>query len=177
MPSLEDVYPSFSMPDAGGDKGTLHSYIPVYSEYVTADTSSLLEVGVWEGHSLAMWEKYLPGARVEGIDVNLRRVKYPVTVHHGNATVKADVDRLIGDTVWDVIVDDGSHKVRDQVATFDLLWPKVSEGGKYFVEDVAGDAELQALTKHLENVGVSFVVWDLRSIKGRFDDILVMVEK
>ncbi len=174
---LEDVYPGFSMPDAGGDKGTLHSYIPVYSEYVTTDTRSLLEVGVWEGHSLAMWEKYLPGARVEGIDVNLRRVKYPVTVHHGNATVRADVDRLIGDTVWDVIIDDGSHKVRDQVATFDLLWSKVSEGGKYFVEDVAGDAELQALTKHLENVGVSFVVWDLRSMKGRFDDILVMVEK
>jgi len=177
VPSLEDIYPDFSMPDAGGDKGTLHSYIPVYSEYVTADTRSLLEVGVWEGHSLAMWEKYLPGARVEGIDVNLRRVKYPVTVHHGNATVRADVDRLIGDTVWDVIIDDGSHKVRDQVATFDLLWSKVSDGGKYFVEDVAGDAELHALTKHLESVGVSFVVWDLRSMKGRFDDILVMVEK
>ena len=42
---------------------------------------------------------------------------------------------------------------------------------------MAGDAELHALTKHLENVGVSFVVWDLRSMKGRFDDILVMVEK
>lgn len=36
----------------------------------------------------------------------------------------------------DLIVDDGSHRMRDQEATLALLWPHLAAGGVYIIEDV-----------------------------------------
>jgi len=174
---LEDVYPDYSAPHAGGDKGTEHSYIPIYSKHVPQTTRSILEVGVWEGHSLAMWQAYLPHARVTGMDITDRRLKFDVDCLVGNATSREDVDRLIGFDIFDVIIDDGSHKVDDQIRTFDLLWPRLAKGGRFFIEDVAGTRERQKLEQVFESRNLFYTVWDLRHVKDRFDDILIMVEK
>ena len=37
---------------------------------------------------------------------------------------------------FDVIIDDGSHKMRDQEATLRALWPRLNEGGIYIIEDI-----------------------------------------
>jgi len=174
---LEDIYPKYSMPDAGGDKGTLHSYIPVYSAEISPNVGSLLEIGVWQGHSLAMWEEYLPHALIVGMDTTLHRVKFDVNVVQGDATKPAAVEQLFEGSEWDVIIDDGSHRVDDQLASFELLWPKVSIGGKYFIEDIAGPGSLALIERTLSYRQLDYRVWDLRDVKGRFDDILVMVTK
>ena len=36
----------------------------------------------------------------------------------------------------DVIIDDGSHQTKDQLLTFQLLFPLLKDFGYYFVEDV-----------------------------------------
>lgn len=36
----------------------------------------------------------------------------------------------------DIVLDDGSHRASDQRATFDALFPLVSSGGMYVIEDV-----------------------------------------
>lgn len=36
----------------------------------------------------------------------------------------------------DIILDDGSHRLRDQEATLRILWPRLSPGGYYIVEDL-----------------------------------------
>ena len=37
---------------------------------------------------------------------------------------------------FDIVIDDGSHWYRDQSVSLDVLWPALSEGGVYLVEDV-----------------------------------------
>lgn len=171
---LEDIYPKYSLPDKGGDKGTQHSYIEIYSKYISPDTKSLLEVGVWEGHSLAMWQDYLPQARVLGIDIAVYRVKFEVEVLHVDATVRGQLDQALGDETFDVIIDDGSHRVHDQIASFEHLFERVNPGGVYFIEDVAGPDALRVLSKHLDSKRIDYTQYDLRALKDRFDDILIM---
>jgi hypothetical protein len=45
---------------------------------------------------------------------------------------------------FDLIVDDGSHRVRDQQVTAETLLPYLAPGGLYIIEDVNGD-ELSGL--------------------------------
>ena len=36
---------------------------------------------------------------------------------------------------FDIIIDDGGHKMNQQIASFNALWPRLSDGGLYVVED------------------------------------------
>lgn len=169
------------MADGGGDKGTAHSYIEVYSrEIPAAERKSLLEVGVWAGHSLKMWADYLPGSRIVGLDVDLSRLTFDVDgfeVLLCDATKQVDVkDKVSG--LFDYIVDDGSHKLEDQVTAFYNLWSYLAVGGKYFIEDVLNVEVAESLAgKMFTFTGFPVRVYDLTAVKGRSDDILVQITK
>jgi len=174
---LQAIYAKYSMNDCGGDKGTQHSYIDVYGKHIPSTAKSILEIGVWEGHSLAMWEEYCPKARVVGIDITLSRVKFPVDVRVGSAVNYFDIQKHFCDDTFEYIIDDGSHVPTDQLESLILLWEKLEDGGEYFIEDIAGDSALKTLTDYLDVRSVSYKVYDLREKKQRFDDILLVVSK
>ena len=176
MESLWQVYNRHSMPDAGGDKGTLHSYIDVYEREMTRTSDiDLLEIGVWQGHSLAMWGEYFRASRVTGVDIDLSRLRYEVDARECDATSAEALAFTLGETLFDYIVDDGSHLPRHQAESFRLLWDRVKPGGKYFIEDIAGDEALDVVSQAVAGMGLTFVVYDLRDLKNRFDDILLVV--
>ena len=172
---LQELYPEYSLPDRGGDKGTAHSYIDIYAERIKPGIAALLEIGVWEGHSIAMWQAYLPGTRVLGLDIDLSRCHYHVEAIEVDATNREAVNKELDDQLFDVIIDDGSHRLGDQITSFDILFERVIPGGYYFIEDVAGSAELEAIEQHLISSGRTYKVYDLREKKQRRDDILVEV--
>lgn len=171
---LSEVYAKFSAPDAGGDKGTAHSYIEIYESEITKRKDiSLLEIGIWEGHSIAMWQEYFQDSEIIGVDIDLSRVKFDL--HYA---IKGDATRLLpglADKLFDYVIDDGSHLLSHQIASFKTYWPSVKLGGKYFIEDIAGDFELGELTKMM--AGLQFRIYDNRTIKKRSDDILLVVQK
>ena len=175
--SLESIYERYSMPDKGGDKGTLHSYIPIYATHISPEVTSLLEIGVYEGHSLAMWQEYLPEATVIGFDIDTSRVKFEVDAREVDATNSLQLYNAIGDTLFEVIIDDGSHRVYDQMATFSLLFGNVEPGGLYIIEDVQGPDALRVLTECVEKRTLNYKVFDLRGVKNRYDDILIVIYK
>jgi len=173
--SLSIIYSRFSAKDGGGDKGTAHSYIEIYEKEMTkTDGISLLEIGVWQGHSIKMWQEYFTDSEVIGVDVVKNKLIFNVPVLLADAT--QPIPQLEGKT-FDYIIDDGSHLLHDQIASFDLLWGKVKEGGKYFIEDIIGDAELQELEQMLSRRGISYTTYDNRLIKGRSDDIMIVATK
>ena len=174
---LEDIYPKYASSDRGGDKGTQHSYIELYAQYIQPGIDSLLEIGVWEGQSLAMWEEYLPGTRVVGLDIDLSRLRYEVDARSCDATSRESIDDALLNEQFDVIIDDGSHRVFDQIASFDILWPRVKPGGHYFIEDIAGPDALRVLMERLDKARTEYAVYDMRTNKNRYDDILVRISK
>lgn len=102
---------------------------------------TLLEIGVAHGGSMALWRDYFgPAATIIGVDVQDR------------TAIQQQVDAKIftGDqadpTFWQlissqirplhIVIDDGSHRSADQLATFNELFPILEDGGLYIIEDI-----------------------------------------
>ena len=101
----------------------------------------VLEIGVFDGGSLQMWRDYFgPGCRLYGVDVDERCKAY----------ADGDTKILIGDQAdrgflarlrrelprIDILIDDGGHRMDQQIPTFEELYPHVADDGIYLCEDL-----------------------------------------
>jgi hypothetical protein len=89
--------------------------------------------------SLNMWLDYFPAARVYGLDVDdFSLVRMPRTTifraDQGNAD---DLLKVVSQCPrFDIIIDDGSHASYHQQLTLKTLFPHLSSGGYYVIEDL-----------------------------------------
>lgn len=119
-------------------------YLPVYDRAFAPFRGfpiRMLEIGVFKGGSLEMWRKYFgPEAVIFGIDIDpacAQRVDPPNQVRIGS---QADPDflRQVAAEMGglEIVLDDGSHVASHQRASFKTLWPLLSPGGLYVIEDL-----------------------------------------
>lgn len=100
----------------------------------------MLEIGVFSGGSLQMWKNYF-GKRAEiiGVDINPRCKEYEeeqITVEIGSQEDPGYLNHLkekYGE--FDIVLDDGGHTMRQQIISFQMLFPTVKNGGIYLCED------------------------------------------
>jgi hypothetical protein len=102
---------------------------------------TVVEVGVFQGGSLAMWRDYFgPEARIIGIDVDerCRNLAPPGTEVRIGSQTDRDFLRALKREIGtiDVLIDDGGHHMDQQLITFDELFPVVAAEGVYLVEDL-----------------------------------------
>lgn len=121
------------------DKGsTAHNYLPFYERHlVPAEIRTLTEIGVWQGGSLRMWQRWIPHARVIGIDIEPDNYVHPSEWSLPKPEFVAGDATTIEPWPTDVLVDDGSHRGPEIVDAFWLWWPMVTPGGWYVIEDLA----------------------------------------
>jgi hypothetical protein len=118
------------------DKSESHSYEYMYaSVFSNFIPQSLLEIGVKSGRSIYAWQKLFPKAEITGIDISKNNLITEITKDSfkyliGDSTV-FDVSTL---PVFDIIIDDGSHKVEDQIKTFKNFKEKFKY--YYVIEDI-----------------------------------------
>jgi len=128
--------------------GGAYGYVVQYYQYLNdhrLDFKNVLEVGVWDGRSLKMWQEYFPNAMIYGIDdfsgihspvdaskIDNNRIKVVI----GDQTDKDLLDSSFEDIIFDTIIDDGSHRAWHTQQTFKILFPKLVSGGYYFVENL-----------------------------------------
>lgn len=129
----------FSIATETGTDKLAHDYIRHYDAHwseLRGGPLTILEIGVCRGCSLNMWREYFRAASIYGLDVdiNCERPK-GCTVVIGNQGQPETFASLL-DIDWDIIIDDGSHNGRDQVISFNALFPKVKPGGWYVIEDL-----------------------------------------
>lgn len=163
------------------DKDILHSYIDRVYEGLFAplrDSASIvLEIGVEDGGSLCMWKDYFRKATVWGVDnkprpqVEGRRgVKFLL----GDAYSHEMVDRVPGGI--DILIDDGPHTLESMVFVVEHYSGKVAPGGLLVLEDIQDFNWTNIIRRHMP-VGFSAETHDLRSVKGRYDDILMVLTR
>jgi hypothetical protein len=130
----------------GTDKATYHGYCDYYERKLHAlktGTGALLELGIYKGASLAMWEEWLPNLSIFGVDIDTSRIDRPFQ--------RAKIGVLdCGDEMamrkWAVnvlaqekqnrfrcVIDDASHQWAHQYAAFRALWPLTDI---YVIEDI-----------------------------------------
>jgi hypothetical protein len=114
-------------------------YLPAYNRIADelGPAARVCEVGVFLGGSLATWQDLFPDGLIAGVDID-PSARWP----DGTITVISGQDdpALPGllrqhAPQWDLIVDDASHDGDLTAATLGLLWPLVSPGGFYVIED------------------------------------------
>lgn len=132
---------------ARNDRGVhkWHHYFDVYERHLgrfSGTAFRMLEIGVSKGGSLSMWSEYFgPDARIVGLDVNPKTLEFDgrwpnVTVRIGDQADPAFLaafDDEFGP--FDVVIDDGGHTARQQINSFNLLYPRMTERGVYICED------------------------------------------
>jgi len=118
------------------DKGC-HNYIKYYNEWFEEYQDkeiNLLEVGVENGYSVRLWKAYFTKAIIYGMD----HLKHYGCEFHGDSTNKEEVDKLLGDLKFDIIIDDGDHHPESQIKTYNNLKNRLNDEGMYVIEDIHG---------------------------------------
>ena len=121
-----------------------HHYIPFYDRYFSSFRGRairFLEIGVGGGGSLQMWRKYFGAqAIIFGIDIDPRceAVNGPAAqVRIGSQTDYSFLESVVQEMGGvDIILDDGSHHMEHIAATLKYLFPRLSYGGVYMIEDL-----------------------------------------
>jgi len=101
----------------------------------------ILEIGVWQGGSLQLWRKFFgESAVIFGVDIEESCLQIPDpggVVRIGSQTDSDFLAKVVQEMGGvDIVIDDGSHRCGDVIESFHTLFPLMSQGGYYFVEDL-----------------------------------------
>jgi cephalosporin hydroxylase len=111
-------------------------FIQAYQKHFAGLTPKrVLEIGVQGGGSLKIWRDMFPEAQIVGVDVDPSCAEHAgenIAIHIGDQTDERFLETL-GE--FDIIIDDGGHKMSQQQVSFNLLMPRLAKGGIYVIED------------------------------------------
>lgn len=143
------------------DKGTIfyeaHGYTEVYQKYISSsEPSRLLEIGIWQGDSIRMWNEYNSNIDVHAVDIsesfkNFLNGQEKFKYYIGDQSDKVFLQNVLQEIQnLDFVIDDGSHNHDDILNSFEFIYPKLNKGAVYFIEDLhAGHAERYKLISNL----------------------------
>ena len=176
----------------GTDKASEHSYTDVYEHlmapYKDSESVNLLEIGVQLGGSSLLWQEFLPNANLYLADIHDSR--------HPSIVEKLDRNRArfylldaYSDASrnflfrecpegFDIIIDDGPHTLESQILCIKNFLPMLRPGGFMIIEDLQAVDWIEHLNKYVPlEYRESVEVFDLRGMKGRYDDLLFVIKK
>lgn len=147
--------------DLGDNCFLFHKTKPLVDQYEKFWSSrpqfhpqNLMELGIWDGGSIAFWFEYFQPARHVGVDLQKRsdsnyfrryiaerRLEARIKTHWStNQTdgqkLRAIVDKEFGSSL-DLVIDDASHLYEPTKQSFETLFPFLRPGGLYVIEDWA----------------------------------------
>ena len=120
-----------------------HHYFDIYERYFSKYKEkdiNILEIGISHGGSLELWKKYFGSkAKIFAIDVNPACKKFEteqVKIFIGSQSdpifLKSVADQCPS---FDIILDDGGHTMKQQIISFEILFPYLKNDGVYMCED------------------------------------------
>jgi hypothetical protein len=136
----------------GTDKQYLHNYYNRFYQKLLQpyqEKCDILEIGVLDGASLNVWNEYFDEGVIHGIDINnyqsdIERVRM-FNVDQSNEDSLYDFSN--NGFMYDVIIDDGSHKMNDVQITAQILFENVKSGGVLVIEDLQTSLECRMPSK------------------------------
>ncbi|MFA7219136.1 MAG: class I SAM-dependent methyltransferase [Synergistaceae bacterium] len=157
------------------DKWQCHSYIPIYEELfsdIREEPLTILEIGIWKGHSLFMFEEYFPNSEIHGVDIDPNCAKIGFKRAKVLIADQMDINVLhqqYFNRKFDIVIEDGKHEYTPQILSAAIFYPLMKDNSIYIIEDI----------KHrlmnfdvLRGTGIN-----LRSYKGRIDDQLLLIPR
>ena len=133
-----------------------HGYIEIYDNIFSSlkdDKINFLEIGVYGGASAELWNRYFSNANIFMSDIFDKTdilSKVDVNFFRGDSGNEKDTTKLLefakaktGTATFDIIIDDGSHFQHDQMNGIGNLFPYLTSGGYYIIEDICYEEDLK----------------------------------
>jgi len=125
-----------------------HGYSTFYENHFKRfkkEKINLLEIGVYGGASSAAFAKYFPDSIIYCFDINLKNFKYKSKkfkvygIDVSNNKMLNEFIKNEGLTsncdFFNIIIDDGSHKLSDQIKSFAFFFKYLKSNGIYVIEE------------------------------------------
>lgn len=149
---ISDFYPT--------DKESEHQYISYHYEKlfepIRNTTKRFCEIGAGTMGSAKMWRDYFSNCLVVVCDINIMKDddKERIEIVQLDQSKDDELDVFCKNQQnFDVILDDGSHKMRDQQITFAKLFKKLNPGGIFIIEDLHTSTEAKMPEKRIFDWG------------------------
>jgi hypothetical protein len=171
------------------DKNTVHSYLELYQKLLSdkkETAKSVLEVGIYKGGSIKLWDDYFTNATIYGVDImpihdvwetiqNKETIKLFTSV---DAYTETFFNETFKDIKFDFMLDDGPHTLESMIQFIKLYSTLLTEDGILIIEDVQSWHWIDKLKSVVpENLTQYIKVYDLRPNKNRYDDIVFTIDK
>jgi len=171
----------------GTDKETSHSYLETYERVLSKfleKSPSILEIGVQYGGSSLLWHEYFEESNLVMMDISDQRGENIIKkmsperykFHIGDAYNEGSLENIRKENPlgFDILMDDGPHTLESQIFFIKNYIKLAKEGAVLIIEDIQDINHATILKEHVDkNHKVEIV--DLRSEKGRYDDIMIIV--
>jgi hypothetical protein len=178
------------------DKNTHHSYLETYDKLFSSKKLSaqkVMEIGIAHGGSIKLWRDYFINAEIYGLDIMTKDTIKNLHVVLSNLFELDRVQLFTGidaynsnfynmflekNIKFDIIVDDGPHTIESLKIFIKNYSKMLSENGILVIEDVQSIDWYSILKEELpEDLQRNLKLYDLRNIKNKYDDILIVLEK
>jgi len=118
-------------------------YFDIYDRYLHRFRDKhvkMIEIGVNQGGSVQMWKHYLGAqSEIHAVYIDKRCKQFEedqIKIHIGSQEKRVFLQNLVKSVgKFEIILDDGGHTMRQQIITFQELFPKLEDGGVYICED------------------------------------------
>jgi len=173
------------------DKNTVHSYLDLYHELLINRKGSainVLEIGILKGGSIKLWSDFFSNATVYGLDIcdssqvwdeikNKDRIKLLTSYDAYNNDMFRN-SFLNKGIKFDFMLDDGPHTLESMISFIQMYSQIMTDDGILIIEDVQSPEWLDVLRDKTPDHLKPFVTtYDLRANKGRYDDIVFVIDK
>ena len=178
------------------DKNTGHSYLPLYQmllERKKETAKNVLEIGIGDfceknGGSIKLWKDYFTNATIYAVDIlpihrvmdelsnNDRVILYTSTdAYDPNFFAETLLYKNIR---FDFMLDDGPHTLESMKQFIRLYSQLMTDDGILIIEDLPELDWIDILEEEVPEHLKPFIrAYDLRSNKGRYDDIVFTIDK
>lgn len=176
--SIKDIFLSYAeIVDGrhvnGTDKCTNHDYSAAYESLLPnrKNVKMVMEVGVADGSCLLAWREVFPNATIVGMDIHHSDKAHGdrIEFHLGDQRSLEDCRRAAAGRQFDLIVEDATHNVTDNLVTLIYLWPFVKPGGLYVIEEFGNVGALR------ENVSALWTNVEIVDTDGPFGGVEPLV--
>ena len=168
----------------GTDK-EVHKYCSTFydKEFVKYQDKpiKLLEIGLFRGGSLILWENYFSHEQTEFIGVDV--------INFGSMQIAEQLSRtkvIINDAYsvnfanflpkFDIMIDDGPHTEESQMKFLEIYMPRLNDGGVMVIEDIQKFESTEKFAA-LVPEGYTYEIVDTRHLVEYPDNVMFIVRK
>ena len=135
----------YAKPSKQDDKKIIaHGYAKIYEKYLKEKKEknlNIIELGSFYGNASAAFYFYFKNSQIYSADINpdmylyrSKRLKNFFTDTSSRASIESNI--LTRNTKFDLIIEDASHMLKDQIISLFILFKNLNSGGIFIVEEI-----------------------------------------